>query len=198
MRRHRLASVAAGVVAMATAATGVAVADSDSGSQLSRRDRSFLKDAARGAYYEIAAGKLAATKGATPEVRALGAMLEADHTAALNGVMALASKYSVRLPDEVSDNQEDVLEKLERRDGLRFDRTFVKAQVEDHREDIADFRAEARKGRNDEVQAFAAAAVPRLRQHLAAVRAAKDVVQDILDASRIESDAERRDSSHHG
>jgi putative membrane protein len=149
---------------------------------LSSRDRRFIRKAARGAYFEIAAGQLAATKAVTPEVQALGTRLAADHTTGLASIAALAETHDVLLPETMSNDQQDELADVSSLDGLDFDVAFTELAKHDHREDIADFRREARKGRNAEIRAFAKAAIPVLKEHLAAAKATNDVVEQQQEA----------------
>jgi putative membrane protein len=159
---------------------------SDAG--LSSRDRRFIRKAAEGAYFEIAAGRMAATKGATAEVQALGTRLAADHTAGLTAIVALAETYAVHLPDTMSDEQQDVLDRVARRDGLRFDDAFTELAKKDHRQDLAAFRRQVRKGRNAEVRAFAEATIPVLKGHLAAAKVVNAVVEQQQDAIEQQQD----------
>ena len=149
--------------------------------RLSSRDRRFVRKASGGAYFEIAAGQMAATKAVTPEVQALGTRLAADHTTRLADVVALGETYAVPIRETMSDDQEDELTELSALDGLEFDDAFTELAKKDHRQDIADFRRQARKGRNAEIRSFSEATIPLLKEHLAAARAANDVVEQLQD-----------------
>src|SRR5919206_3252161 len=100
MHRRRtglLATVAAAAVAFGTT-SAPALAHDDGGrhsrmSHLSSNDKAFLREAARGAYAEVAGGTVAAMRGTTTEVRALGERLATDHSAELVTLRALADKY---------------------------------------------------------------------------------------------------------
>jgi putative membrane protein len=166
---------------------GASAADDQGRSDLSRRDRSFLRDAARGAYFEIAGGQLAATEAATPEVRALGTQIAADHTAELARIQALAAAVGVTLPTAMSDRQQDKLERVAAEPGLELDDEYTELMVKDHRKDIAAFRSQVRKGRNDGVQAFAKDTIPELKAHWMAARATNDAVELKEDAMEMES-----------
>lgn len=147
---------------------------------LSSRDRRFIEKAAEGARFEIAVGQLAAQKAMTSEVKALGTRLAADHTTALAALTALAEPYGVPVPETMSDHQQDKLAELTELaalGNLDFDDAFTHLAKKDHREDIAAFRREARKGRNPDVRSFAEASMPLLKQHLMAAKATSDVVE---------------------
>ncbi|HEY8199822.1 MAG TPA: DUF4142 domain-containing protein [Actinomycetota bacterium] len=193
LRNRLLTAAAAGAVALGmvagTAATATAHSGGSGGSggnhdpdgqpdtRLSGRDRAFLRHAAEGAYFEIAAGLFAAAAAVTPEVQALGAKIAADHTGELATVMALAAAYGVSLPGDMTSAQHDRLLQVAAEPGLSFDDEYTELEVKVHRRNIAAFRSEARRGRNDDVQAFARETIPELKEHLDAARAANEVVE---------------------
>jgi len=56
--------------------------------------------------------------------------------------------------------------KLSEFSGTAFDKAYMSDMVKAHREDVREFRHEARMGTNEHVKLFASETLPRLREHL--------------------------------
>jgi len=147
------------VFAAAEAAT---VADTG----LSDVDRAFVTKAAQGGLMEVAAGKLAATRGLDPAVKEFGKRMVADHTAASQKLKSLADSKQLVLPDSVSEDQSAALGKLEALNGSDFDKTYARMMIQDHTEDISDFEKEVKKGLDPDLKSFAQNTLPTLQHHL--------------------------------
>ncbi|HWD71840.1 MAG TPA: DUF4142 domain-containing protein [Actinomycetota bacterium] len=184
MRTRILAGTTGAVLALSLIAAPAVAGDrhrggdeSKSTSPLSRRDISFLRSASQGNIFEITGGTMAATQSVTPESRALGLKLASDHTAAQVSLAALAARYGVSLPATMSDEQSSELAGVASTTGARFDDEYSELEVQDHTQDIKDFKTEIKKGRNADVRTFAAASLPLLQTHLALSAAVNDVVE---------------------
>ena len=88
---------------------------------------------------EMAAGRMAVTRGATPAVRQFGAELVKDHTTADSELVALAAKLNVVLP--AASPPPDGLDELAQLTGRAFDKAFVKMMLDDHDKALALIRA---------------------------------------------------------
>src|SRR5439155_10877078 len=130
-----------------------------------------------GNIFEITGGTMAAMQSVTPEGKALGLKLASDHTAAQVGLAVLAAKYGVSLPATMSDEQSSELADVGSITGLHFDDEYSEVEMQDHTQDIKDFRTEVNRGRNADVRTFAAASLPVLQTHLALSAAVNDVVE---------------------
>jgi len=151
--------------------------ESNDNSTLSRRDIEFLKSASQGNIFEITGGTMAAQQAVTADGKALGLKLASDHTGAQAALEVLAAKYGVSLPTTMSDEQASELADVGSITGLHFDDEYSELEVQDHQQDIKDFRTEVKKGRNADVRAFAAASIPVLQMHLDLSNAVSDVVE---------------------
>jgi putative membrane protein len=141
---------------------------SEDSSTLSHQDNDFLKAASQGNIFEVVGGTMAAAQAVTPEGKALGLKLVSDHTIAEAGLVILTV---------MSDKQAAELEDVVSNTGLHFDDEYSELEVQDHIQDIKDFKTEVNEGRNADVRAFAAASLPMLEMHLAAAMAVNDVVE---------------------
>jgi putative membrane protein len=162
--------------------------------QFSRGDEKFLKDACRGGRMEVQMGNLGVQKAQNPQVKEYAQRLIDDHTKANSELKQLALNKGLTFPDtdsvaeatdvtdadrtrvrERNDAEKDAkgehkehagLKKLEGLSGAEFDREFVRMAVKDHEKDISEFEKVSQKSEDSEVRAFAAKALPTLREHL--------------------------------
>lgn len=137
-----------------------------SSAKLSRRDREFMSNAARGNLAEIAAGHLAQKKSENEQVKSFGERMVSDHSAANDKLMALAQNLDVKLPDKPSRRAENRMKKLEGMSGTKFETAYAHDMIRDHRTDIEAFEREAEHGTNPEVKQFAQTTLPTLKEHL--------------------------------
>lgn len=145
------------------AAPLAAVADSDP-------DASFFKNAAEGGIFEVEAGNLAQQKGASTAVKDFGAMMVKDHTAANDKLKALAASKNISLPTSASIDEMATKAKLEVLSGETFDKSYIKSQIDAHRDTIALFKKEIASGRDAGAKAFASATLPTLETHMKKIR----------------------------
>jgi putative membrane protein len=137
----------------------------------SNPDASFYKGAAEGGIAEVDAGRLAQDKGNSQQVKDFGAMMVKDHSAANEKLQALASSKSITLPTSPSVSQMATKAKLDVLSGDTFDKSYVKGQINAHRQTVALFRKEISSGQDADAKAFASATLPTVRAHLKAITA---------------------------
>jgi putative membrane protein len=126
----------------------------------------FVSKAIRGGNMEVAAGKLAASKGQRADVKAFGARMVKDHSAANTKLMELVRSKSI--PYNVPTPTNDAM--LNQSKGADFDRHYVQMMVKDHEEDVAMFQKASVSLPDPNVRAFAAQTLPILKEHLAMIR----------------------------
>jgi putative membrane protein len=127
--------------------------------------REFMKDAVQGDYSEATLGRLIASRGATGQVRSFGAMLARDHSNGLAQAQRLSARLGLRIPVRMMPDAREELFRLRHLHGRAFDLEVRRYMINDHRKDIADFRAQVRSG-DRATAGFAAATIPVLRRHL--------------------------------
>ena len=132
---------------------------------LSDKDKSFMKEAAKGGMMEVEMGKTAQQKGKSAEVKKIGGTMVSDHTKANNELMAIAKKKGVDLSKEKP--------KSHSMSDANFDKEYINMMVEDHEKDLAEFQAEAKDGSDADVKAFAAKTSKVIQKHLNMVKAAQ-------------------------
>lgn len=140
-------------------------AKSPANANLSDKDKSFMKEAAKGGMMEVEMGKTAQQKGKSADVKKIGSTMVADHTKANNELMAIAKKKGVDLSKEKpkSHSMKDET----------FDKDYIDMMVKDHEKDLAAFQAEAKDGTDADVKAFANKTSKVIKKHLDMVKAAQ-------------------------
>jgi putative membrane protein len=136
---------------------------------LSAKDKTFMKEAAKGGMMEVEMGKMAQKQGKNADVKSFGARMVADHTKANNQLKSLAKKKGVSL--------DDATPKMEKMGDATFDKDYMAAMVKDHEKDVAEFEKEAKDGSDPDVKAWASKTLPTLKKHLELAKAAQAKVK---------------------
>lgn len=142
-------------------------------------DAEFLMDVAEMQLEEISLGKLAQKKGNSSHVKALGKMMEEDHTKSLADLKVLAQSKSVSIPTSITEDSKEVYDDLEDKSGNDFDKAYSDMMVEHHEDAIELFEEAAIESKDAEIRSWATKKLPGLRTHLKHAEACKKEV-DIL------------------
>jgi putative membrane protein len=112
---------------------------------------------------EIAAGRLAATRGSTSDVKRYGEQLVKDHTRLDRALMAFAKRSALKLADV--DQRKSGIDALEHARGREFDRVFLRFTARDQHTAIEQLRTAQPKAENVDISALLRDALPVLTQH---------------------------------
>jgi putative membrane protein len=137
-----------------------------SSNKLAPSDRTFIKKAAQGGLAEVELGKLATEKAASPEVKQFGQRMVEDHSKANEQLKQVASEKGVAVPEKLSPKDAATKARLEKLSGKAFDRAYMHDMVVDHRQDVSEFRMEAKNAKDPDVKNFASQTLPTLEDHL--------------------------------
>ncbi|HTK34081.1 MAG TPA: DUF4142 domain-containing protein [Caulobacteraceae bacterium] len=133
-------------------------------------DRDFLKKALIADNSEIALGRIAQQRAAFQQTRDFGKMLTTDHAAAKTKALAVARDHGVPNTEALAPDARAEARKLERLRGPRFDREFARYMVKDHKDDIAEFEQQVRRGDRATAE-LARQTLPDLHRHLETAQA---------------------------
>ncbi|RYG25773.1 DUF4142 domain-containing protein [bacterium] len=139
----------------------------------SPQDVRFARHAYSGNVAEIRLGELASRKGTAADIKSFGKMMVEDHGKAHVELKALVTKLRIQVTDSLRPAAQQLYDRLAKLSGREFDRAYRQAMVADHQADIASYRLESKRGDNPEIRAYAARVLPKLRTHLAAIRATR-------------------------
>lgn len=161
----------------------------DSGA-LTHEDSEFVNKAAMGGMMEIELGKLAEKQALNDRVKNFGAMMVKDHTRAGEELKALASQRNWTLPASVTEKHREDIEKMKKKKGVDFDKSYMKMMLSDHRHDISDFKKVAEKSSDADLKAYAAKTLPVLKVHLDSAKSINREVKASVDPGDITSGME--------
>ncbi|MER7282241.1 DUF4142 domain-containing protein [Dactylosporangium sp. NPDC000244] len=169
MRARFAISVVAAACVTATslpvAASGAAT-PAPTGTAVSAQDRAFLNQAAQGAQFEVATGRLAANRAASAAVQSFGRRMVTDHGKELQQLQSLDQTLGVTLSSTPGTDQRNLTAIWTSVRGGAFDCSYAPAIYAAHGMDVHVFEQEAEHADNAQVRQFAAAQLPVLRQHL--------------------------------
>jgi len=130
-------------------------------------DISAMKQLAQANLSEIAAGKTAAQKAQSPDVKKFGQKMVDDHTKMLEDLRTLAKKKNVALPQDPDVKDLAQMKLMERKSGAEFDKDYMDHMVKDHEKDVKDTQNIAAKAKDAEFKAAVQKANAKIKEHLA-------------------------------
>jgi putative membrane protein len=134
--------------------------------KMSNDDAAAMKQLAQANLNEIEAGKLAASKAQSPDVKQFGQNMVEDHGKMLEDLKSLAKRKDVALPDKAALKDLAQLKLLERKSGADFDREFMEQTIKDHDKAVKETNAVAAKAKDPDFKAAAQQASRRIETHL--------------------------------
>jgi len=132
----------------------------------------FLIVASIGNLQEVSAGQLAVQKGQMAEVKGFGQMMVKDHGDAEQKLLQTAKASGIVLPATATGGIKPDLNL--KNAGDNFDKLYVHAMLSGHRSTVQTFENYAVTGKDPNVKAFAQQMLPKLKQHLTAVKALEE------------------------
>lgn len=113
------------------------------------KDKMFVRKAVEGGLAQVQFGEVAAQKGGSDDVKALGRQMVEDHTALNKDLEGVADSMGVMLPKHIDKEDQAELDKLNGLSGDAFDKEYLTMMVKGHHHDLREFRVEA-EGTQDE------------------------------------------------
>lgn len=133
---------------------------------VSKADAGFAVEAANGNMAEVELGNLAQAKATNPQVKAFAAKMIDDHSKAEDELKEIATKENITLPTVMGADAQKILGDLTKKEPKDFDKAYVDAMVDDHREDIKKFTDAANNVKDADLNAYATKMLPILKMHL--------------------------------
>ena len=171
MRKRVVAAVAAAALALA-GASAAALAQSSRGQELRPSERgAYVAVAGAHDLYQIRSAELALQKSQRPEVREYAQTMLTEHRRSSQRFAEAVRAVGLEelLPPAMMPMHWDMLRRLERA-GSRFDRTYVRQQIDMHEIAVELHRNFAANGNDPQLKPFAEAAVPVVSGHLERAR----------------------------
>lgn len=146
--------------------------DSEAGTiAVEKTDADFSVEAANGSMMEIQLAALAKTKAVNKRVRDFAAMMIEDHNKINAELKRIATAKNITLPEALSDETKDMIDKLNKKEKSDFDRSYMNMMVKDHKNDVAEFTRMARDSKDPALRDFVKETLPILQKHLDSAKA---------------------------
>ncbi len=120
----------------------------------SKDDRAFLTKDVQGARYELALGKLAASKATQPQVRNYARMIVHDHQSANAALIGLTQSQGVKAPTGMTQQDAQTLAKLKGMNGAAFDKAYLDEMTRINAEDASDSDHEKTVTHDERIRAY--------------------------------------------
>ncbi len=133
---------------------------------LDKDDSNFAMKAAMGGMEEVQLGQLAQQNAMSQRVKDFGAMMVKDHTAAGDKLKSIVSPKGIMLPDSLSGGMKRDYDKLSKKKGNDFDKSYMSMMLDDHKTDIKDFQKAGANCKDPDLKSFALNTLPTLQTHL--------------------------------
>jgi putative membrane protein len=134
------------------------------------KDAVFVATAAQANLAEVDAGRLAAKKTSSADVKRFAQRMIDDHSQAQTEVADLAHKKGMMLPMQTDEAHQKDMARLAEMSGADFDRAYMTMMVNDHVKAVSLFEQNATDASDPEVRAFAKKMLPTLKDHLKMAR----------------------------
>ena len=128
-------------------------------------DALFAATAADGGMAEVIIAEIGAKKATNPELKKFSEHMIEAHTKVNGQLKAMAAQKGIALPTIVSVGHQFCAQNLAGLSGEEFDHAYAHAQMINHMSAIAAFKAEAERGQDPEVKAWAAKTLPAIEEH---------------------------------
>jgi putative membrane protein len=129
-------------------------------------DANFVKKVADANMTEIQLAKIALDKSQKQNVKDFANRMIKDHGNAQDQLKSIAEKMNVPIPDHVSAQHQQTIDRLSKLNGEAFDKAYAKAMVDDHTKVVAMFERNESKLQDSDLKKFAQDTLPVLKEHL--------------------------------
>jgi putative membrane protein len=134
-------------------------------------DSLFAVVAGESGQAEVQLSELGLQKATDSELKKFSQRMIDEHTRMNQELMALAQRKNLSLPRQLSPACQFTLQSLAGESSEDFDKCYAKAQVVAHMQAVAVFTAEAERGQDADLKAFAAKGLPHIKEHLEMIQA---------------------------
>ena len=138
----------------------------------SSKTTQFVHNASIGGTFEVESSQLALERSQNTDVKSFAQMMVDDHTKAGDELKAAAAQEKVdsALTDKLDAKHQAVLDKLKKASDKDFDKDYISAQKDAHKEAISLFSGYAKNGSDEALKGWAGDTLPTLKKHDDAVK----------------------------
>lgn len=128
----------------------------------------FLHTAAVANRFEIDSSKIAVERTSNSAVKEFAQKMIDDHMATagkMQDAVKSAGLDPKMVPDVLDDSHQKMIDKLKKADAKDFDKEYIDAQADAHKDAVDLFDSYAKDGENASIKEFAAGTLPTLKEH---------------------------------
>jgi putative membrane protein len=162
------ATAALAVMAPLSLAQAQATAPNDS----IQADAKFVRQAARDNALEVRLGEVGQRRATHPLVQKFAQRMVIEHTRMEKQWVDLAKKHGLEIQPALGPAGEQRVSRFQQADKATFDKEYMIAMIRSHAEQANGLEFEVDSARSEAVRKMAAYALPAVRDHLLAARAA--------------------------
>ena len=129
-------------------------------------DSSFIRQAIRGNYTEVALGRLAESRAENTAVKDFAERMVDDHNSMNKKWIDLAQDNDMKVAVEFGTSGQQTIDRLEKLSGTAFDQAYMSEMIREHEQDLAAFQRMATSARSSEVRQLASSGASTIREHL--------------------------------
>lgn len=129
-------------------------------------DAHFVADAADGGAYEIAAAQVALKNSSDKRVKEFASMMIRDHTKWGSSIKAYAKSKNITLPDSLSNDKKDKVNKLAQKGSDKFDVKYMDNMKKDHKDDLDAFNDADKNTKDAALKTRLDKIIPGIQHHL--------------------------------
>ncbi|MDB5351068.1 MAG: outer membrane protein [Planctomycetota bacterium] len=133
-------------------------------------DPLFASAAALSGLAEVTISRIGLTRATNPDLKTFSQRMIDEHTRLNRELIDLSATKRIVLPVVLDPRAQFCAQSLVGLTGDEFDRCYAKAQYVAHMDAVAMFEAEAERGLDPDVRAWAARTLPHLKEHLSMVK----------------------------
>ncbi len=133
-------------------------------------DSSFIRQAIRGNYTEVALGRLAGSRASNSEVKDFAERMVEDHNSMNKEWVDLAQDNDMKVTVEFGTSGQQAIDRLEKLSGTAFDQAYMSDMIREHEQDLAAFQQMANSASSSQVRQLASSGASTIREHLASAQ----------------------------
>ncbi|MEA3192397.1 MAG: putative rane protein [Betaproteobacteria bacterium] len=133
---------------------------------LGKQDAQFLRQMGEADLAEVEAGKLAAQKASSAEVKQFAQHMIEEHSKGMKEGEGLAKAKGQQPPASPDKKHQAAMKKLESMSGDAFDKAYMKEMVQGHQEVLKMLQTAAKSAQDPDIKAAAQKKIPTVQKHL--------------------------------
>ena len=134
--------------------------------KLTSTEVAFIKEAGAGNAAEIKMAELALKNAESQDVKDFAQMMIKDHSEANDDLTVVAKNHNIDFPPDAPEKEKALGKKMLDVKGAAFDKAYMKHAVEDHTQDVADYKKAEKQVKDKKLVEYVNKTTPVIEGHL--------------------------------